>query len=119
MLVLSRARGERIIIGDDVAVAVVDIRGASVRLGVDAPTETTIHREEIYRSRLEAMGWEGGGSHCPDCRTPYELFQPDPDRPSRILGVCPGCGAWARLDLEADGTIRRATVPGMSGVHVR
>lgn len=47
MLVLSRMKGERIIIGDDIEVVVVEIRGDRVRLGVEAPKEVPVNREEV------------------------------------------------------------------------
>ncbi len=50
MLVLSRQRNESIIIGDDITVTVVDVRGDKVRLGISAPNTVTVHREEIYRA---------------------------------------------------------------------
>jgi carbon storage regulator len=48
MLVLSRQRDESIIIGDNVVVTVVDIRGDKVRLGIEAPKEVPVHRQEVY-----------------------------------------------------------------------
>ena len=48
MLVLSRHRDESIMIGDDIVITVVDIRGDKVRLGIDAPTQIPVHRQEIY-----------------------------------------------------------------------
>ena len=48
MLVLSRQRDESIIIGDNVVVTVVDIRGDKVRLGIQAPQEIPVHRREVY-----------------------------------------------------------------------
>ncbi len=48
MLVLSRHRDESIMIGDDVMITIVDIRGDKVRLGIDAPKEIPVHRQEIY-----------------------------------------------------------------------
>ena len=48
MLVLSRHRDESIMIGDDVVITVVDIRGDKVRLGIDAPQEIPVHRQEVY-----------------------------------------------------------------------
>ena len=48
MLVLSRHRDECIMIGDDVRITIVDIRGDKVRLGIDAPQEVPVHRMEIY-----------------------------------------------------------------------
>ena len=50
MLVLSRHRDESIMIGDDVVVTIVDIRGDKVRLGIDAPSEISVHRQEVYEA---------------------------------------------------------------------
>lgn len=49
MLVLTRKIGESIRIGDDVTVTVLGDSGRPVRLGIDAPGEVTVHREEVYR----------------------------------------------------------------------
>ena len=48
MLVLSRQRDESIMIGDNIVLTVVDIRGDKVRLGIDAPKEIPVHRQEVY-----------------------------------------------------------------------
>ena len=48
MLVLSRHRDESIIIGDNIVITVVDVRGDKVRLGIDAPTDIPVHRQEVY-----------------------------------------------------------------------
>ena len=50
MLVLSRQRDESIMIGENVVVTVVDIRGDKVRLGIDAPGEIPVHRQEVYEA---------------------------------------------------------------------
>lgn len=50
MLVLSRYRDESIVIGDNIVVTIVDIRGDKVRLGIDAPTEIPVHRQEVYEA---------------------------------------------------------------------
>jgi len=50
MLVLSRHRDESIMIGDDVVVTIVDIRGDKVRLGINAPTSIPVHRQEVYEA---------------------------------------------------------------------
>lgn len=48
MLVLERKRDEIIMIGDNISVVVVDIRGDKVRLGVEAPSEIPVHRREVF-----------------------------------------------------------------------
>jgi carbon storage regulator len=48
MLVLSRQRDESIMIGDNVQITIVDIRGDKVRLGIVAPSEIAVHRKEVY-----------------------------------------------------------------------
>jgi carbon storage regulator len=53
MLVLTRRIGERITIGTNISVAFLDIQGQQVRIGIEAPREISVHREEVYR-RLEA-----------------------------------------------------------------
>ena len=50
MLVLSRQRDETIMIGDEIEVTVVDIRGDKVRLGISAPKEIAVHRKEVYEA---------------------------------------------------------------------
>lgn len=58
MLVLSRMRDEVLMIGDDIKITVVDIRGDKVRLGVDAPRTMPVHRKEVY----DAIRREGRAS---------------------------------------------------------
>lgn len=50
MLVLSRQRDETIMIGDEIEICVVDIRGDKVRLGITAPTRIAVHRKEVYEA---------------------------------------------------------------------
>ena len=50
MLVLSRHRDQSIMIGDNIVITVVDVRGDKVRLGIDAPQEVPVHRQEIYEA---------------------------------------------------------------------
>jgi len=50
MLVLSRTRDEEILIGDNIKITVVDIRGDKVRLGIEAPIEIPVHRKEVYEA---------------------------------------------------------------------
>ena len=64
MLVLSRQRDESIMIGDNIVVTIVDIRGDKVRLGINAPSEIPVHRQEVYeaiqRENLRASRLEPG-----------------------------------------------------------
>jgi carbon storage regulator len=55
MLILTRRVGETLVIGDDVNVTVLGVRGNQVRLGVNAPKEVAVHREEIYQ-RIQSEG---------------------------------------------------------------
>ena len=50
MLVLSRNTSERIMIGDDIILTIVSVRGDKVRVGIDAPQGVPVHREEIYKA---------------------------------------------------------------------
>ncbi len=50
MLVLSRQRDQSIIIGDDVVITIVDVRGDKVKLGIQAPKEISVHRQEVYEA---------------------------------------------------------------------
>ena len=61
MLVLSRQRDESIMIGDDVEITIVDVRGDKVRLGITAPKDIPVHRREIYDA-IKKEKSEGTGS---------------------------------------------------------
>ena len=50
MLVLSRKKNESIVINNDITIVVVEIRGDKVRLGIDAPRDVSVHREEVYEA---------------------------------------------------------------------
>ena len=77
MLVLSRQRDESIMIGDNIVVTIVDIRGDKVRLGINAPSEIPVHRQEVY----EAIRRENEGA--------AEFNQDDLKevKPPRIVGM--------------------------------
>ncbi|MBL4884476.1 MAG: carbon storage regulator CsrA [Planctomycetaceae bacterium] len=50
MLVLSRQRDESIIIGDNIKITIVDIRGDKIRIGIEAPAEIAVHRQEVFEA---------------------------------------------------------------------
>ena len=60
MLVLSRQRDESIMIGDDIEITVVDVRGEKVRLGITAPSHVPVHRKEVYEA-IKREKAEGSG----------------------------------------------------------
>ena len=61
MLVLSRKKDEKIVIGDNITLMVIEIRGDKVRLGIDAPKEVSVHREEVYNAIQRERN--GNGAH--------------------------------------------------------
>jgi carbon storage regulator len=71
MLVLSRQRDESIIIGDNIVITIVDIRGDKVRLGIEAPKEVPVHRQEVYEAiQRERTQSESGEKVADDSTSP-------------------------------------------------
>ena len=56
MLILTRKRNERIMIGDSIEVVIVDIRGEQVQLGINAPRDVPVHRREVYEAIVRENG---------------------------------------------------------------
>ena len=74
MLILTRKLGERINIGDDIVVTLVEIKGAQVKLGVDAPKSIAIHRHEIYE-RIRETNLESSDVRDSDLAEAAALLQ--------------------------------------------
>jgi carbon storage regulator len=105
MLVLSRQRDEEIMIGSDIYVAVVDIRGDKVRLGITAPKDVSVHRREVYdaiqrenrRADKIKPGLTDKPAAAPVCvagqlsRLPVMLDMPGGDKRPGVVLECPTC----------------------------
>ena len=65
MLILTRRVGETLMIGDEVSVTVLGVKGNQVRIGVNAPKDVAVHREEIYE-RIQREQGPGGSSDTKD-----------------------------------------------------
>jgi carbon storage regulator len=74
MLVLSRQRDESIMIGDDIQITIVDIRGDKVRLGISAPNTVPVHRKEVY----QAIQKERSGAKASEPKLPGTTSHPAP-----------------------------------------
>ena len=81
MLVLTRRANQSIMIGADIVVTVLEVRGDQVRTGIDAPRSVPVHREEVFRE-LEAANW---AASSPDSGALKGLaaLRPPPERRSR------------------------------------
>lgn len=80
MLVLSRSEGESVMIGSEITVTVLEVRGDVVRIGIDAPKSVKVHREEVFRALAEA----NRDAAAPDAAAAAELAKrlaapPTPD----------------------------------------
>ena len=80
MLILTRKEGESLRLGDDITVTVVSVKGGNVRVGITAPRELAVHREEIYQkiSEDEAASSPKPGSSPEPARSPEPATSPEP-----------------------------------------
>lgn len=119
MLVLSRQRDETIMIGDEIEITVVDIRGDKVRLGITAPTRIAVHRKEVYEAiRRENEQASQFDTRNGDLDVLRRTISPGPARnkpgraaelaaapvPKQNAGVVPP-GAEARMDQRGEGRV--------------
>jgi len=78
MLILTRRVGETVMIGDDVTITVLGVKGNQVRVGINAPKHVAVHREEIYeriKREQQGGGSEGGGGPDEPDNTPEKSAQ--------------------------------------------
>ncbi|HVP33645.1 MAG TPA: carbon storage regulator CsrA [Steroidobacteraceae bacterium] len=78
MLILTRRVGETVMIGDDVTITVLGVKGNQVRVGINAPKHVAVHREEIYeriKREQQAGGSEGGGGADDPDQSPEKSAQ--------------------------------------------
>ena len=105
MLVLSRQRDETIMIGNDIEITIVDIRGDKVRLGITAPATVPVHRKEVYdaiqRENREAsrVKMEDLGSLPKNVGRPSQVppgLRPQAPKPSFAPGAPGRSATWTR-----------------------
>lgn len=90
MLVLTRRAGESIVIGDDVRVVVLDVRGDTVRLGIEAPRSVQVHRAEVY-AEVQAANAAANAAAAADLGTVADRLQRIArPRPPGSRGTRPG-----------------------------
>ena len=77
MLVLTRRTGESLVIGDDVVITVLETRGDVIRLGITAPRDVQVHREEIYKE-LKAANRAAASPTEDAVRAVADLLDPPP-----------------------------------------
>jgi len=77
MLVLTRRAGESVVIGDDIVITVLEARGDVIRLGIDAPRDVQVHREEVYKE-LQAANREAASPTDDAVRAVTDMLDPHP-----------------------------------------
>ncbi len=105
MLVLSRQRDETIMIGDEIEITVVDIRGDKVRLGISAPTRIAVHRKEVYdaisRENEQAARVGGVVLTGSDLEALAQTVQPGPRRSAQRAASLVSPAPLAKSNLTA------------------
>ena len=86
MLVLSRQRHETIIIGDDIEITVVDVRGEKVRIGITAPPHISVHRKEVYESIKRESQASGNSDGHVESLAKRKQRKPEGSEPSEQPG---------------------------------
>jgi carbon storage regulator len=119
MLVLSRQRDETIMIGDDIEITVVDIRGDKVRLGINAPSRVAVHRKEVYEAirKENEQAARAVGNELPALRRPIApggKLTPERVRAVRPSGTPPDSGGAGGSGGSGGPTLEApAALPGL------
>ena len=117
MLVLSRQRDETIMIGDDIEVTVVDIRGDKVRLGINAPKSISVHRKEVYDA-IRRENRAAAAVKPEDVAGLNRVTPPAPRLPASQTGAKCGSRSQRRLSAPsqpASAAVAQTAVPMNSG----
>jgi carbon storage regulator len=103
MLVLSRQRDETIMIGDEIEISVVDIRGDKVRLGINAPTRIAVHRKEVYDA-IRKENTQASMLGSTDLDSIAQTIKPGPARRTERVGTSQTSVAIPATRISAPGT---------------
>jgi len=74
MLIITRKLGERIMIGDDIVVTLLEIKGSQARIGIEAPREVSIHRQEVF-DRIRQENLDSSNVHDEDLKRATTLWR--------------------------------------------
>lgn len=75
MLILSRKKDESIVIGDNIIISLVDIKGDQVKIGISAPSDVKVYRQEVYQAIQEENRAAAAVSNIPDNLSITDLFK--------------------------------------------
>jgi len=115
MLVLSRHRDESIMIGDDVVITIVDIRGDKVRLGIDAPQDIPVHRREVYEA-IQRENQKAAEIKAQDAENYKNQGTTKPDQKKSNIETKVEAPSESK-DSKLSGKLRPPEKPGLRIVH--
>jgi carbon storage regulator len=90
MLILTRRVGETLMIGNDITITILGIKGHQVRLGINAPKEVAVHREEVWQRIEQDKQKLGASSKC--CNAGYTVSNSDYSKERTNYFICDKCG---------------------------
>jgi len=108
MLVLSRLRDEAIMIGDEIEITVVDVRGDKVRLGISAPPRVAVHRKEVYEAIRSENELASQAAH-PELVELAQCARPGGANGMKLASSISAQGVCVGVEPAPAGTARRAS----------